>query len=167
MSCGLACVCRPPTAGIFINSQSEFHGFVGDLKFSLTQSFLLFSECLHSLEPSALSRLFFCTLAPTTKCPQKVFYSGRPCLSLTLPLHLLVTESLFFFFFFHSAPVSPFLCFSPGIGRIVSKLAFCFFVFTSVQSQTSLVGIVNPQEMALFGSTQPTLCLGCQKSGIK
>lgn len=100
MSCGLACVCRPPTAGIFINSQSEFHGFVGDLKFSLTQSFLLFSECLHSLEPSALSRLFFCTLAPTTKCPQKVFYSGRPCLSLTLPLHLLVTESLFFFFFF-------------------------------------------------------------------
>ena len=86
-----------------------------------------FPECLHSLKPSALSRLFFCTLAPTTKCPQKVFYCGKPCLSLTLPLRLLVTESLFFFFFFfNSAPVSLSLCFSPGIGRIVSKLAFCF-----------------------------------------
>ena len=59
-----------------------------------------FPECLHSLKPSALSRLFFCTLAPTTKCPQKVFYCGKPCLSLPLPLRLLVTESLFFFFFF-------------------------------------------------------------------
>lgn len=35
-------------------------------------------------------------------------------------------------------------------------------MFTSVRSQTPLVGTVNPQEMALFGSTQPLLCLGCQ-----
>ena len=44
----------------------------------------------------------------------------------------------------------------------ISKSAFPVSVFTSAQSQTALVGSVNPQEMALFGNTAPPLCLACQ-----
>ena len=37
------CAHGPPTAGFFINSQSEFQGLVGDFKFPSMQSYLLFS----------------------------------------------------------------------------------------------------------------------------
>lgn len=77
--------------------------------------------------------------------------------SLIFSLSLPVCVPVFFL-----CPSFSFSLFSPGTDRKSVNL-LCVSVFTSVQSQTPLVGSVDPQEMALFGSTETPLCLCCQE----
>lgn len=108
---------------------------------------------MQSLKPS---ELFLCCLAPTKMSMQPVFYGDKLSLTHFLPSSSFNTVPVFFL-----CPSFSLSLFSPGIDRESVNL-LCVSVFTSVQSQTPLAGTVNPQEMALFGSTAPPSCLGCQ-----
>lgn len=125
----------------FINSQSKFQCFVCDLCFH-SYSYIC---CLHSLKPSVHRGFLFCR--NVHKC---VFID-----TLSLPSSAWNCLPVLF----SSAPI--FLFSLLGLsGQSVNWLSVS--LLTSAQSQTPFVDIVNPQEMAVFGSTQPPLCLGCQ-----
>lgn len=94
-----------------------------------------------------------CTLAPT-KCLQKIFSIDKLLSFAHFPRSVTVSSP----FPPPQFPEGnlPSLCYLVALS--LNWLFFFFFgVFISLPSQKAAVGLLNPQEMALFGSMQPLL----------
>lgn len=143
-------VCMPPTVGIFIKSQNKFQWLRLIYAFTDTvASVFFFPLCLHRLKPSVPFQL----LSDTNKMSVEYLLQQQTTFSLLLVCNCVLS--------FSSAPISwgrmslslcSLLAFS---GKSLNWLSVS--VFTSAPSQTPVVGSLNPQEMALFGSIQPLL----------